>query len=49
MEEAANRRLRKLDPALKSWLDNVIIPALVREYLAEMRSRIDLWGPVVQR
>lgn len=27
---------RRLDPALKSWLDNVIIPALVREYLAEI-------------
>jgi hypothetical protein len=26
---------RRLDPALKSWLDNVIIPALVREYVAE--------------
>jgi hypothetical protein len=30
---------RKLDPALKSWMDNVIIPALVREYLAEMEKR----------
>jgi hypothetical protein len=26
---------KRLDPALKSWLDNVIIPALVREYVAE--------------
>ena len=30
---------KKLDPALKSWMDNVIIPALVREYLAEMEKR----------
>lgn len=30
---------KKLDPALKSWLDNVIIPALVREYLAEIEQR----------
>jgi hypothetical protein len=30
---------RKLDPALKSWMDNVIIPALVREYLAEIEKR----------
>lgn len=27
----------QLDPALKSWLDNVIVPALVRGYLDEMR------------
>jgi hypothetical protein len=26
---------KRLDPALKSWLDNVIIPALVREYVVE--------------
>jgi hypothetical protein len=24
----------KIDPVLKSWLDNVIIPVIVREYLA---------------
>lgn len=30
---------KKLDPALKSWMDNVIIPALVREYLAELEKR----------
>jgi len=24
---------RKIDPALKSWLDNVIVPAMVRQYL----------------
>lgn len=30
---------KKLDPALKSWMDNVIIPALVSEYLAEMEQR----------
>ena len=38
---------RRLDPALKSWLDNVIIPALVREYLAEikMRNRLAMTGP----
>jgi hypothetical protein len=30
---------KRLDPALKSWLDNVIIPALVREYLAEIKQR----------
>ena len=30
---------KRLDPALKSWLDNVIIPALVREYLAEIEQQ----------
>lgn len=30
---------KRLDPALKSWMDNVIIPALVREYLAEIDKR----------
>jgi len=29
----------ELSPALISWLDNLIVPALVREYLAEMRSK----------
>lgn len=37
----------KLNPALKSWLDNVIIPALVREYVAEIdkRNRLATTGP----
>ncbi len=38
---------KRLDPALKSWLDNVIIPALVREYLAEIKkqNRLATTGP----
>lgn len=38
---------KRLDPALKSWLDNVIIPALVREYLGELekRNRLAMTGP----
>jgi hypothetical protein len=28
----------KLDPALKGWLDNVIIPVLLQEYLRQMPS-----------
>jgi len=38
---------KRFDPALKSWLDNVIIPALVREYLAEIktRNRLAMKGP----
>jgi hypothetical protein len=28
----------KLDPALKSWLDNVVIPALLQEYLQRLRA-----------
>jgi hypothetical protein len=30
---------KRLDPDLKSWLDDVIIPALVRDYLAEIQKR----------
>jgi hypothetical protein len=28
----------KLDPALKGWLDNVIIPVLLQEYLRQLPS-----------
>ena len=24
----------KIDPALKAWLDNVLVPVMVRQYLA---------------
>lgn len=34
----ATRPGATLDPALKSWLDNVIIPALLREYLELVRA-----------
>ena len=30
---------KRLDPALKSWLDNVVIPALVREYIADTEKQ----------
>lgn len=30
---------KRLDPDLKSWLDNVVVPALVREYMAEIKER----------
>ena len=38
---------KRLDPDLKSWLDNVIIPALVREYVAEIKeqNRLATAGP----
>jgi hypothetical protein len=38
---------KRLDPDLKSWLDNVIVPALVREYLAEIKqqNRLATTGP----
>ena len=36
---AQRPRPKRLDPALKSWLDNVIIPALVRDYLAEIEKQ----------
>jgi hypothetical protein len=38
---------KRLDPDLKSWLDNVIIPALVREFMAEIKdqNRLVTTGP----
>ena len=30
---------KRLDVDLRSWLDNVIVPALVREYLAEIKQQ----------
>jgi hypothetical protein len=33
-----------ISPALQSWLRNVIVPALVREYLAE-RKKINIATP----
>jgi hypothetical protein len=33
-----------LDPSLKSWVDKILVPAMVREYIAEgkqMRERVD--------
>ena len=30
-----------LDPQVKSWIDNAIVPTLVREYLASERQRDD--------
>jgi hypothetical protein len=31
----------KIDPVVKDWLDNVLIPALVRQYLAVSRDVVD--------
>jgi hypothetical protein len=31
----------KIDPALKAWLDNVLVPVMVREYLASAREAGD--------
>lgn len=32
----------KLAPALKDWIDNVIVPALVREFVAEVQEQNNL-------
>jgi hypothetical protein len=29
----------QISPALKSWLDNVIVPALVKAYVAQMEQK----------
>jgi hypothetical protein len=40
-EDAGPSRKRKNDPAVKAWMDNVIVPALVQQYLAECESNKD--------
>jgi hypothetical protein len=35
----------KIDPVLKQWLDNVLVPAMVREYLALPEERDNVLGP----
>lgn len=30
----------KLDPALKTWLDNVIIPTLLQEYVGSVQIHV---------
>jgi hypothetical protein len=34
-------RNRSLDPQVKSWIDNVIVPTLVREYLASQKQSVE--------
>jgi hypothetical protein len=31
----------RIDPALKQWLDNILVPVMVREYLAICRTEGD--------
>lgn len=35
----------KINPAVKSWLDNAIVPALVRDYLNELREKNHVASP----
>lgn len=49
--ELVSPRNLPLDPQVKSWLDNVIVPVLVREYLASEKKRgesLDPDAPMVQ-
>ena len=44
-------RKKPLDPQVKSWIDNVIVPTLVREFLAsekKQRESADDDVPMVQ-
>jgi hypothetical protein len=44
-------RAAAINPEVKSWIDNVIVPTLVREYLASERERSEASNcerPVVQ-
>jgi hypothetical protein len=33
------KHTEQISPALKSWLDNVIVPALVKAYVAEREQK----------
>jgi hypothetical protein len=35
---SSNGHNSALSPQLKSWLDNVVVPALVRDYLAQQEA-----------
>ena len=51
MARPENQRHNSLTPELRSWLDNVIVPALVRQYLTEQQPEKSLAisaGPTVQ-
>jgi hypothetical protein len=37
----------QLDPEVRSWIRNVIVPAMVREYLAEHGGAIVVAEPIV--
>ena len=37
----------RLDPEVRSWIRNVIVPAMVREYLAEHGGAIVVAEPIV--
>jgi hypothetical protein len=44
-------RKKPLDPQVKSWIENVIVPTLVREFLAsekKQRESVDCDSPMVQ-
>jgi hypothetical protein len=44
-------RNKPLDPRVKSWIDNVIVPTLVREYLASQKKSVeprDCDAPVIE-
>jgi hypothetical protein len=37
-KEARRGRPARIDPAIKSWLDSVIIPSLVQQFLSERKG-----------
>ena len=39
---SSNKHSSTLSPQLKSWIDNVIVPALVRQYLARLEPEKSL-------
>lgn len=39
----------QITPALKSWLDNVIVPALLKAFLSEIKQRNEFASPSKNR
>ena len=39
---SSNKHNSTLTPQLKSWLDNVVVPALVREYMSRLEPEKSL-------
>lgn len=37
-----------LDPQVKSWIDNIIVPVMVREFFEQSESTPKSAGPVVE-
>jgi hypothetical protein len=40
-KDAGSSHKKRIDPAVKAWLDRVLIPGVLKEYLAAAETRVD--------